>query len=158
MKSSKKLLFGMTILTILLLSSVGKVSGNFSVSATFNSAWYADLDADGNADDIGTNITLTLSNNKVSTYIDLYFNIVMPSGQEYWFLSQLKIQKYTYSATFSLLYHFYNTATECGWYTMNTVGFASNEQFSLMDSIVFDPPGKSGGSPIGSFIGYSIVG
>lgn len=144
MKHKRFILFGILFL-VLVVPSIPASSANFSADTNINDAWYADLDGDGSEDDVAVNVTLTLSNNKIFTDVDLYINLVLPSGKEFWFVSYLTIEKYTRTAAFILLYELMDTATEPGWYDVYTVAFAEGETLSRVDYFTFDPPGGGDG-------------
>ncbi len=141
----RNFLFTVFIILPILLANVPASSANFSVSIDITDAYYADLDADLLEDDIVVTLNVTLTNIYVSTNVDIYIGITLPSGTEFWFLAEINVVKYTYSVTFGMKFDLMNTALEPGWYEANAVGFADGDQFSIMDSFIFDPPGGTDG-------------
>ncbi|MCY3414491.1 MAG: hypothetical protein INQ03_22780 [Candidatus Heimdallarchaeota archaeon] len=120
---------------------------NFSVDIYIWDAYYADLDLDGYEDDIFIEIDLTLTNQYVYTDVEVFIGVTLPSGMEHWFKFDYTFKKTTLTGYITLGYDLYNTATELGWYEANAVGFAQGEEFSYMDTLIFDPPGTGGGDP-----------
>lgn len=135
------------LLSTALLGSVNSASANYSVYIDITDAYYADLDSDGFEDDIRILVVMDLYNYKYTTDIDLYVGIEKPLGEEVWFLAEFLAYKTTYHESYSISFNLLNTATESGWYTAYSVGFADNEQFSIMSNLLFDPPGVVGGDP-----------
>lgn len=147
MKKNNYGLFAILLL-IATSTSIHPTNANFSALSTISDAYYTDLDQDGLQDDVRLLILLELVNNKMYTNVDLYVGLKLPSGTEYWFLAEFVLVKYTTYGYVQLEFDLLNTATETGWYEANTVGFAGNEQFSYMDSLVFDPPGSKNGDAV----------
>ena len=149
----KKSVAGVAILAILFLLPLQQASANYTTTVTLTYGNYGDLDtlvglpADGFQDDIIINMTLELSNKRYSTPIDLYFGIILPSGQQFWWEANLIVYKTSTTASFDLSVVIIDIATESGFYTAQAVGFAVNEQFSYLTSIIFDPPGGGAGRP-----------
>lgn len=144
MKNSKTAFFFALTLGFLVFPMI-PVSANYTANTNIVSAWYADLDSDGLEDDIGVSLTLTISNNRVVSLVDVYIGLELPSGIEFWFLFEFRVSKSTQTASFDLTFHLMDTALESGWYWAYSVAFANNEQYSLMDSYYFDPPGSGSG-------------
>jgi len=146
-----------TLLMIIFVSTmnISQISANFSINIILNDAWYEDADADGDEDDIIILLTLELNNKRVVTKADLYLGIELPSGMEYWFVANFMLRKSGSYGYINLKFTLLNTATESGWYWAHAVGFAAGDQYSMMDSLEFDPPGgKTGGSPTGYWSRY----
>lgn len=149
---NRKVQLTLVLLIPLLLFNVVPTSGNFSVSMYIVDAHYVDLDADGKEDDIYVEIDVTLTNYRVSTDVDVYVGITLPSGIEYWFLAKITIVKSTYAKTLGMAFDLLDTANEPGWYDCHAFGLAQGEQYSVMQTYTFDPPGgQSDRDPVGSF-------
>jgi len=133
------------VMSVSFIASIHTASADFSVNVYINGASYGDYDQDGYQDDIEINLTIELSNQYVYTDIDIYVGVTLPSGQDFWFGYSFTAVKYTYTGYVDMKWDLMNTALESGWYRADAVGFAKGEQFSLMDSLHFDPPGQAGG-------------
>lgn len=125
------------------------------MSITIDDAYYGNLDDDSYEDDIRISLTLVVSNWYYYTDIDLYIGIELPSGIEFWFIAEFTVYKTTYSGYITIDFDLLNTATESGWYTASAVGFANNERVSIMDTLIFDPPGSTDGADPKGY--YSIA-
>ena len=147
MGNIKKFYIIALLLSTILLGTINTSSANFSVFIDITDAYYADLDFDGYEDDIRVLVIMDLYNNRFNTDIDLYVGIEKPSDEEVWFLAEFQAYKTTYHETYVISFDLLNTATESGWYWAYSVGFADNEQYSVMSDFLFDPPGDVGGDP-----------
>ncbi|MCH8906361.1 MAG: hypothetical protein IH840_04655 [Candidatus Heimdallarchaeota archaeon] len=143
------LIIGFCILSV----GIVPVSADYSVVVTLNDAWYEDSDNDGYEDDIILILTLELFIKRAVTKVDLYVGVQLPSGAEFWFLTELKLRKSGDYASFDFKFTLFDTATESGWYTAYAIGYAAGDKYAIMDSLEFDPPGsKSGGVPRAIYI------
>lgn len=137
-----KLAYGMLLMFILTsFAGVQQSAANFSVYASINHAFYADLDADGREDDVCIYLTIEVYNYRIYTDIDLYIGVTLPSGSEFWFLVEFTVKKSYYYGWIDMKFDTFNTALESGWYDASAVGFAESERFSIMETLTFDPPG-----------------
>ena len=145
-KVRRNLLLSIFIILPIILTNISPTSANFSVGINITDAYYADLDADNFEDDIFISIDVTLSNIYIETDVDIYIGVTLPSGIEFWFVAKITVIKSTYSYNFGINFDLLNTALESGWYTAQAVGFAEGDQYSIMQSLIFDPPGSNEGS------------
>ena len=108
------------------------------------SAYYTDLDGDGNEDDVYALTHIELGG--FATYnVDYYVNLTLPSGTTYLYRILITSQV----TSFDLNNLFYNHATEQGNYSLTVTAFLLNGASSYdQHAYVFDPPGGSdGGDP-----------
>ncbi|MCE7742842.1 MAG: hypothetical protein GOP50_10345 [Candidatus Heimdallarchaeota archaeon] len=70
----------------------------------------------------------------------LKVSLVLPSGYAYGY----SLGVYIGLKTTDFTIHFYNHATESGWYTVSIWAYLDWFEISAYDELIFDPPGGSG--------------
>lgn len=125
-------------------------NGAKNIAVTFTEATYADLDGDGQTDDINLQYTLVLSgysDSELANGVTFKFiiDVVSPSNTHY----HHKFEYTTNVADMLFVLDLLDHATDQGWYFANVRVFDQGNRFvSARDHIVFDPPGgKPGGDP-----------
>ena len=120
------------------------------IVVTFTEATYADLDNDGQADDINLQFTLVLSGyseGELASGVTFKFiiDVITPSNSHY----HDRFKYTTNVAEMLFVLDMLDHATDQGWYFANVRVFDQGNNFvSARDRIVFDPPGgKPGGDP-----------
>ncbi|MCE7734947.1 MAG: hypothetical protein GPJ54_08730 [Candidatus Heimdallarchaeota archaeon] len=145
------------IMTILLLVVVNSVSvsgvnpnsitsssgcGDPYVSIRIASAYYADVDLDGDEDDVFAEVLVDLyCSNRYQ--FDYYIYLTQPSGfQVYDALGvNTRLNQLTFSTTF------YNYAMESGDYRIDVkILLMNGGPYLVTESIIFDPPGGVSGT------------
>ncbi len=146
----KALICGLFFFVILSLSGTSSVKAYSTTSVTndpslfvhIETAYYTDLEGKGIEDDIYSEVYIYYDTPDYYTYIDMYIDLELPSGNYYTYLVQLTIA----GGNWILLpIRFYNHATESGdyilfiacWFTYSY----SYDSILAMSECIFDPPG-----------------
>ncbi|RMG34074.1 MAG: hypothetical protein D6732_11010 [Methanobacteriota archaeon] len=113
-----------------------------SISVAILFANYTDLDEDGYMDDVYAEVSIDLYGGVAYTF-EYYVTLTLPSGLNFSYLFIIS----TNYQSFTIYNFFYDHATESGWYTLNIDATLNNGGRSTATStLIFDPPGGSGGS------------
>lgn len=103
---------------------------------------YTDLDDDGYLDDVYAEVSVELSGAVAYTF-EYFVTLTLPSGLNFSYLFIIS----TNYQSFNIYNYFYDHAIETGWYTLDVDATLNNGGRSTASStLVFDPPGGSGGS------------
>ena len=105
-------------------------------------AYYADLDGDGDEDDIKLLVQCSFADMD-PTRVDLNIWIELPSGYTF----NVRISIYNTPNEFLLNIDCIDMAIESGWYTVTMLASimgAGNGKLYLTDEIIFDPPTEKG--------------
>ena len=105
-------------------------------------AYYADLDADGDEDDIKLLVQCSFADTD-PTRVDLNIWIELPSGYTF----NVRVSIFNTPNEFLLNIDCIDMAIESGWYTVTLLASimgAGNGKLYLTDEIIFDPPTEKG--------------
>ena len=144
------------LLIMVMLSQTIFVMGDLQYKLRISDAGYADLDSDGNQNDVYINfdINISLISNTVNMKLDnqyiLDYTLKLPSGITYEYTFALKFIKSIADYSYQIIN--YNVVTETGMYKANLVLYDSNNVILTKGNIVFDPPTVGTGGPIDAVI------
>jgi len=139
----KSLIFGVLLVLVISLSWGVRADSNMKLSIT--TAYYCDIDGDGFEDDIYAEAIVLADEGFKFYYME--YSLIYPSGNVY----SDDHTYYTFDSETTFVFRLTNAATESGWYTLEITLYVltGGGITVLYDSLEFDPPGGSGGEPIG---------
>lgn len=141
---NKARLLALALLPLIFLSmvqGVSAVSSRFQV--TIENAYYADVDGDGQEDDVIIEYLCEVTEGyKSPSKTDFYFTLTLPSGAQLLAMVTL-VGKFD---TIRIRLTWFDSAWESGWYNVliDALAFGGSVYGYTTDSYDFDPPTGSG--------------